>query len=30
MSINMRKTGQDHAQNLSGLWGKMGCKEDQG
>lgn len=24
MSINVRKTGQDHTQNLSGLWGKDG------
>lgn len=29
MCINMRKTGQKFGQNLGGLWGKLGCKEDQ-
>lgn len=30
MSTDMRKTGQDHAQNLNGQRGERGCKEDQG
>lgn len=29
MSTDMRKTGQDHAQNLNGQRGERGCK-DQG